>query len=126
MAIRHSVKESIHDMVEEIRATEGVIECALVSRDGTLVGKNLRTEVPAPAFAAFSASMLASAEAASGLLSLPEPSHLVAFSRDVLLLVMGAGEQMLVSATIDKKTDISPVFERLQEIASRVGGEVIL
>jgi predicted regulator of Ras-like GTPase activity (Roadblock/LC7/MglB family) len=125
MATQQTAKNAIHDAVAEIRATKGVIECAVVLRDGTLIGKNLRDEVPAPAFAAISATMLASAEAASNLLSLPEPSHLVAFSRDVLILVMSAGEQMLVSATIDKQTDISPLFERLQEIASKMGGEVV-
>ena len=126
MATQQMVKDSIHDAVAEIRATKGVVECAVISRDGTLIGKNLRDEVPAPAFAAISATMLASAEAATNLLSIPEPSHLVAYSRDVLLLVMGAGERMLVSATVDKQTDISPVFERLTEIASKMGGEVIL
>jgi predicted regulator of Ras-like GTPase activity (Roadblock/LC7/MglB family) len=125
MATQQTAKDVIHDAVAEISATRGVIECAIVSRDGTLMGKNLRDEVPAPAFAAISATMLASAEAASNLLSIPEPSHLVAFSRDVLLLVIGAGEQMLVSATVDKQTDISPVFDRLQEIASKMGGEVV-
>ncbi|MDD1677648.1 MAG: roadblock/LC7 domain-containing protein [Methanomicrobiales archaeon] len=126
MATQQMVKDSIHDAVAEIRATKGVVECAVISRDGTLIGKSLRDEVPASAFAAISATMLASAEAATNLLSIPEPSHLVAYSRDVLLLVMGAGERMLVSATVDKQTDISPVFERLTEIASKMGGEVIL
>jgi predicted regulator of Ras-like GTPase activity (Roadblock/LC7/MglB family) len=125
MATQQTVNNTIYDAVAEIRATKGVVECAVVSRDGTLISKNLRDDVPAPAFAAMSATMLASAEAATNLLSLPEPSHLVAYSRDVLLLVMGAGSQMLVSATVDKQTDISPVFERLSEIVSRMGGEVI-
>jgi hypothetical protein len=69
--------------------------------------------------------MLASAEAATNLLSLPEPSYIVAYSRDMLLLVMGAGSQMLVSATVDKQTNISPVFERLSEIASKMGGGMV-
>ncbi len=118
------VNESIHDVVAEIRATRGVVDCAVVSRDGTLISNTLSDGVTAPAFAAISATLLASAEVATSLLSLPEPSHLVAYSRDVSLLVMGAGSQMLVSATVDKQTDISPVFERLTEIASRLSGEV--
>jgi predicted regulator of Ras-like GTPase activity (Roadblock/LC7/MglB family) len=125
MATQQTVNDPIYDAMAEIRATKGVVECAVISRDGTLIRNNLRSEVPAPAFAAISATMLASAEAATSLLSLPEPSHLVAYSQDVLLLVMGAGSQMLVSATVDKQTDISPVFERLAEIASKMGGEVI-
>jgi predicted regulator of Ras-like GTPase activity (Roadblock/LC7/MglB family) len=125
MATQQMVKDAIHDAIAEIRATKGVVECVVVSRDGTLVNSNLPDDVPAPAFAAISATMLASAEAATNLLSLSEPSHLVAYSRDILLLVMGAGSQMLVSATVDKQTDISPVFERLTEIASKMGGEVI-
>jgi predicted regulator of Ras-like GTPase activity (Roadblock/LC7/MglB family) len=125
MATQQAVKDSIHDAVAEIRATKGVVECAVITRDGTLIDKELRDSVPAPAFAAISATMLATAEAAANLLTIPEPSHLVAYSRDVLLLVMGAGSQMLVSATVDKQTDISPVFERLSEIASKMGGEVI-
>jgi predicted regulator of Ras-like GTPase activity (Roadblock/LC7/MglB family) len=125
MVNQQTVEDSIHDAVSEIRATRGVVECAVISRDGTLIDMNLRDEVPASAFAAISASMLASAEAATNLLSLPEPSHLVAYSRDVLLLVIGAGDRMLVSATVDRQTDISPVFERLHEIASKMGGEVI-
>jgi predicted regulator of Ras-like GTPase activity (Roadblock/LC7/MglB family) len=124
VATQQMVNESIHDVVAEIQATRGVVDCAVVSRDGTLISKTLSDEVMAPAFAAISATLLASAEAATSLLSLPEPSHLVAYSRDVSLLVMGAGSQMLVSATVDKQTDISPVFERLTEIASRLGGEV--
>ncbi|MDD1673754.1 MAG: roadblock/LC7 domain-containing protein [Methanomicrobiales archaeon] len=124
MAIQHSIKDSIYDAMEEIRATKGVIECALVSRDGTLIGKSLWENVSASDFAAISASILASAEAANNVLSLPRPSYLVAFSRDVHLLVMSAGEQMLVSATVDKKIDISPVYERIQEITLRIGGKV--
>lgn len=125
MANQYPVNPSVHEAMEEIKATKGVIEYAVVSRDGTLMGKNLRAEVPASAFAAISATMLASADAASNLLSLPEPSHLMAFSQDTILLVLGAGNRMLVSATVDRKMDISPVFERLKAIASRFGGEVV-
>ncbi len=125
MVTQQMVNGAIHDAVAEIRATKGVVECAVVSRDGTLLCNSLRDDVSAPAFAAITATMLASAEAATNLLSLPEPSHLVAYSRDVHLLVMGAGSQMLVSATVDKKTDISPVFEHLSQIASKMGDGVI-
>ncbi len=120
-----TLNDTIRDAVAEIRATRGVVECAVVSRDGTVISNHLRSDVSAPAFAAISATMLASAEAATNLLSLPEPSHLVAYSQDAHLLVMGAGSQMLVSATVDKRTDISPVFERLSKIASKMGGGVI-
>ncbi|MDD1671689.1 MAG: roadblock/LC7 domain-containing protein [Methanomicrobiales archaeon] len=126
MVTQHPVNERVNSIIEEITSTKGVKECALVARDGILVGKRCRESIPAPSVAAMTASMFASAEAASSMLEISEPSHLIAFTKDTLLLVMSLGETMLVSATVDRSIDFPPVCKRLQEIATKIGGEVVV
>lgn len=124
MVTQHTVNERVNSIIKEITSTRGVIECALLARDGTLVGKMFRNSIPAPSVAAMTATMFASAEAASNMLEISEPSHLVAYTKNALLLVMSAGDDMLVSATVDRCVDLPPVYKRLQEIATNIEGEV--
>jgi predicted regulator of Ras-like GTPase activity (Roadblock/LC7/MglB family) len=126
MASQHPLDERIHHFMEEMQSTRGIIDCALISREGSILGKRCRDEVPGALFAAVTATMLASAETANNLLSLPEPSCLVSYTPDMIFLVMGAGEKMLVGATADRSTDFTSLFERLQDITTRIGGEVIV
>lgn len=101
------LKEKIHGFIEKISAVEGVSACALISRDGIMLGKSMQTEFNEPWFAAMNATLFASAESASTIIKAASPDMVTIFSRDNTIVVMGAGEKLLIVAVTGRKSDAS-------------------
>ncbi|NYT06520.1 MAG: roadblock/LC7 domain-containing protein [Methanomicrobiales archaeon] len=118
-------KEHIQGFVREIMALGGVDACALVSRDGIIMEKCIEQQnVHAPTFAAMSATMLASTEAAAGTIHIEPPKCVTAEGKTATILVMGAGSGALITTLLNISADITSVKEQLAEIARRIGEEV--
>jgi predicted regulator of Ras-like GTPase activity (Roadblock/LC7/MglB family) len=118
------LKQRIQEIIGEIMNIGGVTGCALVSRDGAVMGRSFDDEVPVPTFAAMAATIFASSEAAASILHLASPSAVLAESEDGSVMVVGAGERTFIAAVLDRGADIPSVKGRLTEIAGTIGEEV--
>ena len=124
MTEKRPLKDKIQGFVDEIMALEGVEACALVSRDGLIMGKCFEQHVPASTFAAMSATMLASSEASASIVHVKPPRVVHAEADDASILVIGAGSGTLITSLLNVSADIISVKEQLSEIARRIGEEV--
>jgi predicted regulator of Ras-like GTPase activity (Roadblock/LC7/MglB family) len=124
MTEKRPLKEKIQGFIDEIMALEGVDACAIVSRDGLIMGKCFEQHIPASTFAAMSATMLASSEASASLVHVKPPSVVLAETDNATILVMGAGSGTLITSLLNISADITSVKEHLTEISRRIGEEV--
>ncbi|WP_062400165.1 roadblock/LC7 domain-containing protein [Methanogenium cariaci] len=68
------VKKQIAAHLDECMALDGVSGCAVVSRTGALMEKRIENCLSAPSFAAMSATVIGSAEAAASMLHFSRPA----------------------------------------------------
>ncbi|MBN1165724.1 MAG: roadblock/LC7 domain-containing protein [Methanospirillaceae archaeon] len=116
------LKEKIATIIGMIKGIDGVTACTLVSRDGVLLGKYADTEFNEAWFAAMSATLLASAESASVIIKIQSPDVVMIRSSDGTLVILGAGEKLLITALVTSQSDIMQVIEELMQLAEEVGG----
>jgi len=114
------LKERISGFIEELRGIDGVKACALVSRDGIMIGKHFDTDLNEPWFAAMSATLLASAESAATIIRVKSPDSVTIHAEDAEILVMGAGEKLLVAVIVGKNADGTAVHQKTQAVAQRI------
>jgi predicted regulator of Ras-like GTPase activity (Roadblock/LC7/MglB family) len=116
------LKEKIQDFIERIKAIEGVSACALVSRDGIMLGNSMSTEFNEPWFAAMSATLFASAESASGIIKEAAPERVTLTSKEGSIAVIGAGEKLLLVAVLKGRPESPPAMAALEGLAREIGG----
>ncbi len=116
------LKEKIKGYIEKIGAIEGIFGCALVSRDGIMLGRSIEGDFNEPWLAAMCATLFASAESASGILKMPPPDAVAVMIRGSQVIVHGAGEKLLVVAVMRGEEVPAPATRRLEEIARDIGG----
>ncbi|MBP1928265.1 putative regulator of Ras-like GTPase activity (Roadblock/LC7/MglB family) [Methanolinea mesophila] len=116
------LKEKIQDFIEKVKTIEGVSDCALVSRDGIMLGNSMSAEFNEPWFAAMSATLFASAESASGIIKVAAPERVTLTSREGSVAVIGAGEKLLLVAVLKSRPESSPSMTALEEMAREIGG----
>lgn len=122
MSFHPSIEENAGRHIDEIRSVVGVAACALVSGEGTILGKHFREGNPASSlFAAMCATVLAAAEAACGSAGVERPSMVTITAADATILIVSAGEATLITAVIDKSADLPTVQRELSDIAVRIG-----
>jgi uncharacterized protein len=125
MSNQPSLEKRASEYIDEIRSISGVVGCALVSQDGFVLGKYYREDGPSSSlFAAMSATVLASAEAAASSIPIQPPSSIIINTADATILIMSVGEAALVTAVIDKSADLPTVQKQLSAIATKIGVEV--
>lgn len=116
-----SMKERIANYLDECMALDGVSGCAVVSRTGALMGKKIEQSLSAPSFAAMSATILGSAEAAAGMMRFPRPSFIFVEVEEGGIIVSGAGKDALITVIINKSADIQSLKRELAVIANKIG-----
>ncbi|HWQ66491.1 MAG TPA: roadblock/LC7 domain-containing protein [Methanospirillum sp.] len=116
------LKEKIAGIIEDITRVEGVRLCALVSRDGIMLGKHAAGEFNEAWFAAMCATLLASAESAAVIIKVQSPEMVTIQSPDGILIIMGAGDKILLTALIEPGTNMVGLTATLRDIAEEVGG----
>lgn len=118
-------KEKAQTYIEEIRSISGVVACALVSQDGFVMGKYFRDNGQTPSlFAAMSATIFASADAAASAVHISSPSSIVVTTADATILVVCVGNEALITAVVEKTADPAAVSEQLATVAARIGEEL--
>lgn len=116
------LKEKIAGIIEDITKVGGVRLCALVSRDGIMLGKQASGDFNEAWFAAMCATLLASAESAAVIIKVQSPELVTIQSSDGILIIMGAGDKILLTTLVDPSADMGEVTVKLREIAEDVGG----
>ncbi len=118
------LKERISEFVKEVSAIEGVDGCALISKDGIMIGKAFPREISEKWFSAMSASVLASAESAASIIGNTPPVHIRIDAPDGRILIHDAGEKLLVVAVLFRAVDPEPIAEQIEAVARRIGEEL--
>ncbi|MBP7120166.1 MAG: roadblock/LC7 domain-containing protein [Methanolinea sp.] len=116
------LKEKIKGYIEKIRKIEGVLGCVLISRDGIMLGRSMEGEFNEPWLAAMCATLFASAESASGILKMAPPEAVSVMIEDRSVIVIGAGEKLLIVAMIRDGGERSALFQALADLAREIGG----
>ncbi len=125
MSDHPSAGEKAQSYVDEVRSIEGIIACALVSQDGFVMGKYFRDDGHTPSlFAAMSATILASAEAAASAVHISSPSSVIVTTADAAILVVYAGSETLITAVVEKSANLMDVCEQIAAIAARIGEDM--
>ncbi|QSZ66847.1 roadblock/LC7 domain-containing protein [Methanofollis aquaemaris] len=114
------LKERINRFIKGIMEVEGVSACVLSSRDGILMGKAFPDNISVPSFAAMSATLLASAEAAASIAHVHPPQKIVATGQGTSMMVISAGERTLVAAILKEDADQEEIYASLTEIAREI------
>ena len=115
------LKEKISAFIDKIQAIDGVSACALVSRDGIIAGKFFDKDVNEPWFGALSATILASAESVGSIIKMTSMESVTIRTQDTSVIVMGAGENFLITAIVRHKTDADKVHTELFAVAKNIG-----
>lgn len=118
-----SIKRQIATYLDECMALDGVSGCAVVSRTGALIGKQIDQGLSIPSFAAMGATILGSAEAAASMMHFSRPASVFVEVDDGGILVMGAGKDALITVIINKSADIQSLKRELAVIADNIGEE---
>ncbi|MDG6257026.1 MAG: roadblock/LC7 domain-containing protein [Methanomicrobiaceae archaeon] len=118
------LKEKIQGLIDAVMALDGVVGCALISREGRMLGSTLGENVPGSVLAAMSATVAASTDAAASILHMKNPSLVLCESEDGTLSISSAGETALITAIIDRSADVNALKVQLANIGRRVGEEL--
>jgi predicted regulator of Ras-like GTPase activity (Roadblock/LC7/MglB family) len=124
MNAHRPIKQRIQEIIDEIMAIGGVTGCAVVSREGAVLGKSFEDDSPVATFAVISATILASSEAAATIIHLASPLSVLTETENGYLLMVDAGGRIFISAVLDRSAEVSSVKGRLTEIAGIIGEEV--
>ncbi|GAB7015736.1 roadblock/LC7 domain-containing protein [Methanogenium cariaci] len=117
------VKKQIAAHLDECMALDGVSGCAVVSRTGALMEKRIENCLSAPSFAAMSATVIGSAEAAASMLHFSRPASVFVEGDDGGIIVLSAGKDNLITVIINKSADIQSLKRELAVIANNIGEE---
>jgi uncharacterized protein len=115
------LKEKISAFIDKIRSIDGVAACALVSRDGIIAGKFLDREINEPWFGALSATILASAESVGSIIKMKSMESVTIRAHGASIIVMGAGDNFLISAIVKDNADPMKVHNQMLGIAKTIG-----
>ena len=115
------LKEKISAFIDKIQAIKGVSACALVSRDGIIAGKFFDKEMNEPWFGALSATILASAESVGSIIKMNGMESVTIRGQDTSVIVMGAGENFIITAIVRDKNNADRVHTELHTVAKQIG-----
>ncbi len=115
------LKEKISEFIDTIRSNEDATSCALISRDGMVAGKYFDRDLNEPWSGALLASLLSSAESVGGIIKMKSLESIAMRTQDISLMIAGAGENFLISAIINDRTDLSKLHGQMLAIAGTIG-----
>lgn len=114
------LKTKIAGVIEKMNLIPGIKACSLVSRDGIMLGSSSSATFNESWFAAMTATLLASAESASVIIQTKAPDMVSIQSPDATLVIMGAGDKLLVCALFEPPVPDASIREDLSAVARHV------
>jgi uncharacterized protein len=115
------LKQKISEFIDTIRSIDGVAACALVSRDGIVAGKYFDRDLNERWFGALLATILSSAESIGGIIKMKSLESIAIRAQGTSLMVVGAGENFLIAAIINERSDSLKVHSQMLAIARKIG-----
>lgn len=115
------LKEKISEVIDKIRSIDGVAACALVSRDGIVAGKYFDRDLNEPWFGALLATILSSAESIGGMTKMKSLESIAIRAPDTSVMVVGAGENFLIAAILNDRTDPADIQGQMLAVAKTIG-----
>jgi hypothetical protein len=115
------LKEKISEFIDKIRSIDGVAACALVSRDGIVAGKYFDRDLNEPWFGALLATILSSAESIGGMIKMKSLESIAIRAPDTSVMVVGAGENFLIAAILNNRTDPADIQGQMLAVAKTIG-----
>lgn len=116
------LKEKVKSYIEKIRAIKGVKGCALVSRDGIMLGQSMENNFNEPWLAAMCATLFASAESASSILKMAPPEDVCVHGGATSIMILGAGEKVLVVVVGERGFELTAGARSVEVLAGEIGG----
>jgi predicted regulator of Ras-like GTPase activity (Roadblock/LC7/MglB family) len=123
MAEHRPLKDKIQGLIDTVMALDGVVDCALISREGRMLGSTFGEDIPVSALAAMSATIVASTDAAASVLHMKTPSSVCCESEDGTLSIFSTGTTTFIAAILDRSADVDALKVQLANIARKVGEE---
>jgi predicted regulator of Ras-like GTPase activity (Roadblock/LC7/MglB family) len=124
MAEHRPLNEGIQDLIDAVMALDGVVDCALISREGRLLGSTFDEDVPGSALAAMYATTVASTDAAASILHRKGPTSIRCEAEEGTILISSAGETALIATILTRSADADVLKVQLANIARRFGEEL--
>ena len=124
MDAHQTTKETVSRAIDEIKSIDGVIACALVTKTGIMMGKYFEDgSESARLVGVLCASILSSAEAVTSILQIGLPSDVTVNSDTERVILMGAGDKVLLITVLKRSQDEQMKIGQLREISERIGSE---
>lgn len=114
------LKAKITGVIEKLKMIPGISSCSLVSRDGIMLGSSASSTFNESWFAAMTATLLASAESASVIIQTKSPEMVTIQCQDATLVIMGAGDKLLICGLFSPPVPDAEVRDALSAIAREV------
>jgi predicted regulator of Ras-like GTPase activity (Roadblock/LC7/MglB family) len=124
MAEHRPLKEKIQSLIDAVMALDGVVDCALISKEGRMLGSTLGEDVAVSALAAMSATIAASTDATASILHMKTPASVLCESEDGTFSISVAGQTALIATILDRSADVNALKVQLANIARKVGEEL--
>lgn len=117
-----ALKEKIDGMVNRIARIGGIRTCALISRDGVLLGKKTISDFNEAWFAAMCATILASAESVAVIMKAEAPSHVTIQTSDGNIILIRSGEKLFIAVHVDSSAENEETYNALYTVAEEITG----
>lgn len=114
------VVEELDRVLGDLKQLNDIKALAIVSRDGLLITANMAPDVHGEMFAAMAATMLSAAETASLELNQGAADRLIVETDDSRLVIMGAGERMMLVLLAGPRADPLAIMIEMNEAVARI------
>ncbi len=115
------LRETISGFNDKVCSIDRVSACALVSRDGIIIGKYFDRELNEPWFGVLSATILASAESVGNIIKSRSVLSVTIRAQDFSLIIVGAGENFLIAAILHDNADPATVQAEILTVVQKIG-----
>jgi len=112
--------EMLEEVLTDLKRTGDIEVSAIISRDGVLVTSDIPKSVYTEAFAAMSASMVGSAEAAIAELRKGVPDRTIVESKKGKVIAIGAGSKALLVVMTSPEVELGLILIEMEKAANKI------
>ncbi|PKK86202.1 MAG: hypothetical protein CVT48_02160 [Thermoplasmata archaeon HGW-Thermoplasmata-1] len=113
-------REQMEDILKGMLGTNGVEGGAVISRDGLVVSSALPKSINPEIFSAMSATMMGAAETTFSDMGGFAPDSVIVRAKDVLLVAVGAGPEMLLVALASGDVDTDKILTHITKTEKKI------
>ena len=114
-------QEQLQSVLKELDGSPGMEGSAVITRDGLVIVSDLDKNIHADTFAAMSATMLGSAEAAMQQKGQDIVTRVIAEAKDSRLVALPCFEDSLLVSFVQSNADMESIRQLLQKFVDNAG-----